>query len=104
MLHLVMNGKPERTGTKPGGFPGRVAECLRTLWLVSGARPGAVRQMRLVETLSLGGKKQLLLVACGGERFLVGTGADSVQTIVRIQAEMDAAANNPGAQGFEESL
>jgi flagellar biogenesis protein FliO len=46
-----------------------------------------VRQMHLLETLSLGGKKQLMLVDCAGERFLVGGGLESVETIVRVQAE-----------------
>jgi flagellar biogenesis protein FliO len=50
------------------------------------------KQLRLVETLSLGGKRQLMLVTCKGERFLVGTGADSVETIVHLKAE-----TSPGA-------
>ena len=33
--------------------------------------------MRVVETLALGGRRQLILVACGSERFLVGSGAGS---------------------------
>ena len=45
------------------------------------------RHMQIVETLALGPKKQLMLVSCDGERFLVGTGADSVQTIVRVAAD-----------------
>jgi flagellar biogenesis protein FliO len=40
--------------------------------------------MQILETLPLGAKKQLLLVGCDGERFLVGTGAEGVQTIVRL--------------------
>ena len=43
--------------------------------------------MRVVETLALGAKQKLLLVTCGGERFLVGTGPDSVSTIVRVRRE-----------------
>src|SRR5260370_41133402 len=46
------------------------------------------KQLRLVETLSLGGKRQLLLVTCAGESFLVGGGMDSVETIVRLGAEV----------------
>ena len=46
------------------------------------------KQLRLVETLSLGGKRQLMLVTCGGESFLVGGGMDSVETIVRLKAEV----------------
>lgn len=53
------------------------------------ARGGAARrkEMRVVETLTIGAKKQLVLVSVGRERFLVGTGADSVGTIVRVGAE-----------------
>lgn len=42
------------------------------------------KQMRLVETLPLGGKRQLMLVACGEEHFLVGGGMESIETIVRV--------------------
>jgi hypothetical protein len=45
------------------------------------------RQMHLVETLALGGKRQLMLVCCDGEKFLVGGGSDSVETIVRVAAD-----------------
>jgi flagellar biogenesis protein FliO len=46
------------------------------------------RQLRLVETLSLGAKRQLMLVTCAGESFLVGGGLENVDTIVRLRAEM----------------
>ena len=45
------------------------------------------RQMHLVETLGLGGKRQLMLVSCDGERFLVGGGVESIETIVRVKAD-----------------
>jgi flagellar biogenesis protein FliO len=38
------------------------------------------------ETLVLGPKRQLLLVRCDGERFLVGLGADTIQTVLRLDA------------------
>jgi flagellar biogenesis protein FliO len=44
------------------------------------------KQLRIVETLPLGGKRQLILVTCGGESFLVGGGMESVETIVRLKA------------------
>jgi flagellar biogenesis protein FliO len=53
-----------------------------------GQREMQRKQLRLVETLSLGGKRQLMLVTCGGESFLVGGGMDSVETIVRLKAEV----------------
>ena|SRR5579871_3166063 len=46
---------------------------------------GQQRLMQVVETLSLGGKRQLMLVSCGGEHFLVGGGLESVETIVRLE-------------------
>ena len=54
------------------------------------------KQLRLVETLQLGGKRQLMLVTCAGESFLVGGGMESVETIVRLKAEvsLDLAAKN----------
>ena len=42
------------------------------------------RRMKLEETLALGGKRQLMLVTCDGQRFLVGTGGDGVGTIVAV--------------------
>jgi len=47
-------------------------------------RPRDERRMKLTETLSLGGKRQLMLVICDGQSFLVGTGGDGVGTIVAI--------------------
>jgi flagellar biogenesis protein FliO len=52
-----------------------------------GERAGQQKQMRLVETLALGGRRQLMLVSCGDEHFLVGGGMDSVETIVRVKAD-----------------
>jgi flagellar biogenesis protein FliO len=45
------------------------------------------KQLQLVETLSLGGKRDLMLVTCAGESFLVGGGLDGVETIVRVQGK-----------------
>jgi hypothetical protein len=65
------------------GLAGWVLGLLRGL----GQREAQVKHMQLIETLALGGKRQLMLVSCGGERFLVGGGLESVETIVRINAE-----------------
>lgn len=40
--------------------------------------------LHLLETLSLGGRRQLMLVECGTQRYLVGVGTDSVETIVAV--------------------
>ena len=45
------------------------------------------KQMQVLETLSLGGKRHLLLISCGGERFLVGGSQEGVETIVRVASE-----------------
>ena len=67
------------------GLAGWLLEALAS-WRGSAARPAA-RKLKVVETLPLGAKRQLLLVSCGGERFLVGTGPECVQTIVRVRPE-----------------
>ena len=66
------------------GLAGWVFDRLR-VW--RGERVVQRKQMHLVETLSLGGKRQLMLVSCGGEQFLVGGGLENVETIVRVKAE-----------------
>jgi flagellar biogenesis protein FliO len=53
-------------------------------------RQPVAKQMYLLETLPLGGKRQLMLVSCAGERFLVGGGLESVETIVLVQGAVSA--------------
>src|ERR1700724_2898927 len=52
-------------------------------------------RLKLLETLSLGGRRQLLLVACGDERYLIGAGADTIGSMLRVsdgdQPEDDSA-------------
>jgi flagellar biogenesis protein FliO len=57
---------------------------------MGGAR--ARRRMELVETLQLGGKRQLMLVTCEGRRYLVGAGGDSVHSIAEMPPATDARA------------
>jgi hypothetical protein len=66
------------------GLAGWVLSLLRG-W--RGQREMQRKQLQLVETLPLGGKRQLMLVTCGGESFLVGGGMESVETIVRLRPE-----------------
>ena len=66
------------------GLAGWVLSLLRG-W--RGERTAQRKQMRVVETLALGGRRQLMLVSCGDEHFLVGGGMDSVETIVRVKAD-----------------
>jgi hypothetical protein len=66
------------------GIARRVFSMLRDLYE---QRDVQDKQLQLMETLALGGKKQLMLVSCGGERFLVGGGSEGVETIVRVETE-----------------
>ena len=85
-MYLVRQEKSETVPARSvGGIAGAVFERMYAVWLRAKMRGDAQRQMKVVETLSLGGKKQLVLVQCGGERYLVGTGAESVETMVRVE-------------------
>lgn len=44
----------------------------------------ADKRMELIETLQLGGKRQLMLVRCDGMKYLVGAGGDSVHSIAEM--------------------
>ena len=48
------------------------------------ARGGKRKQMRLIESLALGNRRQILLVACDNQRYLVGVGPDSVGSILAM--------------------
>ena len=68
------------------GFVGWLLDAMRW-WRqreLRGRRQQARRQLTIVETLPLGPRKELVLVTCAGERFLVGTGAEGVQIVVRV--------------------
>ena len=79
----VRDGKREiekaSAPVEPGGLAGWVLGVIR-----GRAAKTANRHMQIVETLSLGGRRQLMLVTCDDEKFLVGSGADRVETIVRV--------------------
>ena len=96
-MHLMANQRtefgPRVAGTPAGSLAGSVPAqpgMLRRLLDAAIAVAGGVssrpekKRMRVLETLALGPKKQLVLVSCDGERFLVGTGPESVQTILRV--------------------
>ena len=82
-------------GVRPGNSEGASTPEIAGLagWLLAlvrwsrGQRECQQKQLRLVETLPLGGKRQLMLVTCAGESFLVGGSFESVETIVRLTAE-----------------
>ncbi|MFC6644292.1 flagellar biosynthetic protein FliO [Granulicella cerasi] len=65
------------------GVPGWIARGVEHLR--DGARRRRdEREMKLLETLPLAGKKQLVLVAVGGQRYLVGV-SDRVDAIVPVE-------------------
>jgi flagellar biogenesis protein FliO len=45
-------------------------------------------RMELIEMLQLGGKRQLMLVLCDGQRYLVGAGGDSIHSIASIRSQV----------------
>ena len=55
----------------------------------SAGRDGRARRMQIVETLPVGGRRQLMLVRCGEEHFLVGGGAESITAIVKVASGED---------------
>jgi flagellar biogenesis protein FliO len=65
-------------GWMVGALQGRV----RIKWRAGARR--RMQQMQLLETLPLGGKRQVMLIDCDGERYLVGCGPDTVATIVKV--------------------
>jgi flagellar biogenesis protein FliO len=95
-------------GVRPGTLNDASAFEVQGLagWVLSfvrgsrGQRVSQRRQLQLVETLSLGGRRQLMLVTCAGESFLVGGSFESVDTIVRLKAE---ATLGFAADGLDES-
>jgi flagellar biogenesis protein FliO len=91
--HKELNGPAAKAVFEMQGLAGWVMGQLGSL---RSRREIRQRQLRLVETLSLGGKRQLMLVTCGEESFLVGGGMDSVETIVRLKNEVSPDVMTPG--------
>jgi len=81
--------KVERHSTMSRGFrQAGLAGWLLRIWNARAMpRDGRVRRMQLLETLAVGGKRQLMLVRCGDEHFMVGGSAESISTIVKISGE-----------------
>jgi flagellar biogenesis protein FliO len=89
-MHRMQVAGQTSERARPQGPDGLVGWVLARLRQFRGAHTAEHREMRLVETLSLGGKRQLMLVECGGVRYLVGGGLESVQTIVQASAQAAA--------------
>ena len=93
-MHLITEMKM-KSATEQQGWTGWIASAVR--WLKTPAERAQRKHLRVVETLTIGAKKQLVLVSCDGERFLVGTGAEGVGTITRVRPELVAGARVEGA-------
>jgi|SRR5271155_4415724 len=85
-----------RRTADPGWASGLGRALVQPLWkrLASLGRARSEVQLEVVETLALGARRQLFLIVCGGERYLVGAGTDTVGSIVRL-----ADAGQPGGSG-----
>ena len=94
-MHLVSEKKEEISFVEEsspkvvGGLAGWVLEIARRARVCnwSGESASKKKQMFVLEKLILGPKKELILVSCGGERYLVGVGAESIQTILKMGSE-----------------
>ena len=84
-MHLVSGWNRIENAGETQGLAGWLLGMMGRLTLP--AKRQARQHMRVVETLPMGPKRHLYLVSCDGERFLVGGGAESVQTIVRVRPE-----------------
>lgn len=69
---------------EPQGLAGWVWGLLR---ISRGLREVPSKQMHMIETLQLGGKRQVTLISYAGARFLVGGGPESVETIIQVTSE-----------------
>lgn len=84
VLHNTSAGDTQRGSGVWGWLTGWLAQQCGGFGL-GGAHVGGP-QMEVLETLSVGPKKQLILLRCAGETYLIGTGAESVQAIQRIES------------------
>jgi flagellar biogenesis protein FliO len=81
--------KVEVHSTMPGDLRRKsLAGWLLEIWKSRAMlREGRERRMQLLETLPVGGKRQLMLVRCGDEHFMVGGGVESISTIVKVSGD-----------------
>lgn len=98
-VESIAQGRPVKASRNAHGLAGHLLGMIRGVR--SRGRAAATQQMHLVETLPLGGKRQLMLVECAGERFLIGGGLESIETIVQIApAVAQQAAKRSGGACF----
>jgi flagellar biogenesis protein FliO len=80
---------------KTTSFSGQgLAGTLLQLWASRrAAKAQQKKEMELLETLSLGGKLQLMLVRCAGERFLLVGSLDRIESVARLGVEEEDSAD-----------
>ncbi len=76
------NRRPGRTGVGSASLAQWLLDGLAN-WRERGSREA--KRLQLIERLPLNGKGSLMLVSCGGREYLVGCGADSVETILCVE-------------------
>ena len=94
VVHVRSGGRYNVATIAAGEVQGLAGWVLNRMRGWQGRRELQQKQLRLVETLPLGGKRQLMLVTCAGESFLVGGGLESIETIVRLKNEVSPDAAN----------
>lgn len=102
-MEMLLRKEPhERVYAQGSGLAAWLLAWIRTSLRVKITGIGKARakpHLELVELLQLGGKRQLMLVRCDGERYLLGAGEDGIHSIVslRTYAAMDNACNSISA-------
>ena len=61
----------------------QIGQAIRAAF-IKGSTNSVQRRLQLIDRLELGGKRQLMLIVCDGQRFLVGSGAESIQSIIAV--------------------
>ena len=80
MMNPAISTSSKMNDRKPEGLAAWLLRRLKTARRKGSAEPS----MDHLETLSLGGRRQLMLVECDGQRYLVGCGAESIHSIVPV--------------------
>ena len=84
---------------------GPLTNRVKAAWAGARRRMNAGRtppHMKLVETLNVGGKRQLMLVVCDGERYLIGAGGDSVHSIQPLGKSQERTAECTATRGSDD--
>ncbi len=88
LVEQIGKGTEEKTHTVPAGLADWLLRAFSRMAAGSWSRriPMKQRELKLLETLSLGGRRQLILVSCAGKHFLVGAGADSIASVIPLSS------------------